>query len=981
MSQAKLTLRPPPNVEFVLGYPGIPSSGADRPQAAVKGTLELRVGPQGIKAKWVRIELRKVETLPGGGQLNTYYDFVGQSPVNLWQSSDDYGLLHTQDFPFYIRIPESIPPSLALERGAGVRYELVAMACLKGKKGFFRRTKAVTITTMSPIVIDKHELHSTWPIYCQPEIRNVTQDGVILTVERSNTCYGPGDRVSVFATVKSDTLHTVILRGFEFVLREHVVFRAGPQATGKKVAPQAKVSIVGEQKVPVNATLYGGTQHRAELACTIPQNHTSATLNSARHIDITYRLSIKAVMGTGSPLIMDLLVIVSNWPRNVSAEAIRRIGPAPTLSLGAQNHPSTAHAQARTIMSQTSAWTVGERNAQRPDHTRPYSTAPVNGYGPQNGNADEFGVVQTGGMNGLASVGSRDSGRPGTGHSATGVSQPDLSTNGRRPRSGSSMNGNNRFTIMNANEQDLQEIKAASSYSRVPNAASSANAWQSAEQEKQHLYDNAKTQVELAQRGHSPPSSQVYSLVFFVNVFYLFNLSQSTHTRMKYQDAGPILQADVMPPRGAASPWEAAEEEKVRLYTQAQMNAMKHQGYEAYSPPSTANAVPASPRHGHSASFNSLNGSATAHTMSPGAALYLQAMSQLNRPILSQPNSNANGSGASGSARNSPPVHAPIPKYYSADQEKEMLRRYDEAKAAVERRQAVEMANEGHEVPPYDLSRSSSTAFPQAMSPPMQVNDLPPALDGGESMPHLLEKERLRRHYEAQDAAAASGSSSAPEVPAYSPPVGGPSQSGASSSTNALSEKELLRRRYEAQDAAAFAGAVPPQPPPRSNSVSNSFQQPRSPPPLPPSYGSANRPLTAAEEKALLRAQYEAEDRGAGSSVAGLSASPPSFPTPDYDVPPPPPLAPRPPVEYIQETQQEDARLQAEIISITPSAPISRATSVAVAAPSSPPPVPENNFGLDFRPFSPFHLPFSSIEEMNAHSSSPPPPLPPKVPL
>ena len=49
----------------------------------------------GVKAKWVRIELRKVETLPGGGETNTYYDFVGPSPVNLWTTPDEYGLLRS----------------------------------------------------------------------------------------------------------------------------------------------------------------------------------------------------------------------------------------------------------------------------------------------------------------------------------------------------------------------------------------------------------------------------------------------------------------------------------------------------------------------------------------------------------------------------------------------------------------------------------------------------------------------------------------------------------------------------------------------------------------------------------------------------------------------------------------------------------------------------------------------------------------------
>lgn len=187
--------------------------------------------------------------------------------------------------------------------------------CIQGKKGFLRREKPTISATASPIVIDKHELHSTWPIYTNPETRTQSQDGVSLVVERSRTCYGPGDRVVVMATVKSDTLHTAMLRGFEFMLRETTVFRAGPHIQGKKGAPQVRVASVGEQKVPVNATLYGGTQHKAELTVTIPTNHTSATVTAGRHIDITYTLCVKALMSTGQPVVLDLPIVVSNWPR------------------------------------------------------------------------------------------------------------------------------------------------------------------------------------------------------------------------------------------------------------------------------------------------------------------------------------------------------------------------------------------------------------------------------------------------------------------------------------------------------------------------------------------------------------------------------------------------------------------------------------------------------------------------------------------
>ena len=121
--------------------------------------------------------------------------------------------------------------------------------------------------------------------------------------------------MTVNATIKADNLNTILLRGFEFSLRESTVFRTGPGAGGKRGAPHVKVVVIAEQKVPVNATLYGGTQHKAELTCMVPSYHTSATINAARHIDITYVLSVKALMGTGLPIALDLPVVVSNWPK------------------------------------------------------------------------------------------------------------------------------------------------------------------------------------------------------------------------------------------------------------------------------------------------------------------------------------------------------------------------------------------------------------------------------------------------------------------------------------------------------------------------------------------------------------------------------------------------------------------------------------------------------------------------------------------
>ncbi|THH01654.1 hypothetical protein EW026_g1078 [Hermanssonia centrifuga] len=946
MSQAKLTLRPPPNIDFVQGYPGIPPGAPDRPQAAVKGAIEVRVGPQGIKAKWVRIELRKVETLPGGGVTNTFFDFVGQSPINLWQSGEEYSLLTTQDFSFYIRIPESIPPSIALEKGAGVKYELIATVCVKGKKGFLRRDKPQVLVASSPIVIDKHELHSTWPVYAQPETRHLSMDGVTLIVERSHTCYGPGDRISVMATVKSDSLHTVILRGFEFSLKETTVFRAGPNTIGKKAAPQVKIGNVGEQKVPVNATIYGGTQHKAELTVTIPSHHTSTTLNAARHIDIT------------NP------------------------APAPTTITDSSSEPAT--------------------EPSRP--TGNYNTAPAANGLSSNKHADEFGYNRARGI----SV-DQSTGRPQV--QTIGVSQ--TSSNGRpntaennnsgsaavpRPRSSGgrqAVNSVRPLTVANYADDMPEEVqaqiaaaKAASAanrtHSRQPSATARAAVsgatprapgWLPAEEEKKLLYERAKAQVELVQGSGS--GSQSPPII---------------HSPTPIRDVGPIFSSNGSfsgRPSGSSA-WPTAEEEKAKLFDAARAKAARAQGFDGIN------------GNGSAAGSGSNNPQSA---VSPGAALYSQAMSAVIR----------NTSVGSTAAASSPaPSKSRFP---TAEEEKAALRLFNEAKNAVEKSQGAAAFGSTSEQAPaaapmsspisYDAlypSRNSNSTNRLVSPAPPGAGETPPAFNQTSSPPpqpsNLSEKEKFRRAFEARDAAAMAAQTAASppisavgNVPGYfdsvSPPSGAPPSFNDSS---VLSEKEILRRHHAEQDAAAMAAAGPPQPPPPRSMPGRGLPAPRSIP-VPPGNSSAgsSRLMNAAEEKARLRAKYEAEEQG--------MTPPPSASLPGYtngytnghtngmngangvnggyvgrqpsltaaamnysSIPPPPPLAPKPPKEYIQETQAEDENIAAQIEAID--------KEEGLSSQSSDP-------ALELRPFTPFVAEFNA----NRTSKAPPPPLPPKVGL
>lgn len=289
-----------------------------------------------------------------------------------------------------------------------------------------------------------------------------------------------------------------------------------------------------------------------------------------------------------------------------------------------------------------------------------------------------------------------------------------------------------------------------------------------------------------------------------------------------------------------------------------------------------------------------------------------------------------------------------IPVYPSAEEEKAAMRRFYEAKAAVDRTQettfGISPSTAGSSPMPYDALYPNKPA-----SPPQPVNGgSPPPFAPSSSQPsYLSEKERLRRDYEARDATAMGGSPPAPPPhnappmsavgsPGYQPPVPAatpPAVLAASAAmSSAAAEKEMLRRKFEAQDAGAKG--PPPTPPPRSGSFSagsrNMPTPPRSPP-MPPGGGSGSRPLTAAEEKARLKAMYDSENRS-GSPPNGSPPVQSTAPLPMINgapfvaPPPPPPLAPKPPKEYIQETQEEDmrthARLQAIDREISAAAPL-----------------------------------------------------------
>lgn len=216
--------------------------------------------------------------------------------------------------------------------------------------------------------------------------------------------------------------------------------------------------------------------------------------------------------------------------------------------------------------------------------------------------------------------------------------------------------------------------------------------------------------------------------------------------------------------------------------------------------------------------------------------------------------------------------------------------------------------------------------------------------------------------------------------------------------SNATATTSSLSRSGSSGEYAERSHASPPpaNPPRRRPSLPT--------PPGPPGVTPTSRPLSAAEEKALLKARYEADEvdtiaeadepEPSGSGPQSMRDSYPegiishytrqSYAPSSLSRDPtiklgkqravnsstPPPLLPKPPSDYIQETQAADLRIRSQLDDINTTSSLLHEQERA----RSP-----SKFSLDMRPFSPFDAGLSNITIDT--DILPAPPLPPKIPI
>lgn len=329
----KLTFQPLPNVPFLQGWPGIVGHEPWRKAPAVQGLLEVRPGNHQVKARHIQIELVRIETLPGGQSGLTT---VG-SPVTVWQCAQgkEWDFLQPADYKFYIPLPLSIPGSVELKvKGGGIRYELVANLAHKPKSGLLRRDSNPITKVQQPIFITKHELHSAWPVYNIPETRSAIAEQLELTVNRNYTAFGPSDRIEVMASLRSSRPKPLKLRSFLLQLIEVTTIRP-PTAKGGKANPVIRTRVVHEAKTPVGEKIARGEDKKRTVALVIPAGLVASTTTGARLFDLTYELSVTAIMeGTGDVKVEHMQSTLGIYGRPRAHDVIGQIGVVEALCPG-----------------------------------------------------------------------------------------------------------------------------------------------------------------------------------------------------------------------------------------------------------------------------------------------------------------------------------------------------------------------------------------------------------------------------------------------------------------------------------------------------------------------------------------------------------------------------------------------------------------------------------------------------------------------
>ncbi|KWU42045.1 hypothetical protein RHOSPDRAFT_27204 [Rhodotorula sp. JG-1b] len=269
----------------------------------------------------------------------------------------------------------------------GISYQIVASLAVKPPKKSSLKFVPTTNSTNSssgtnggaptvfvssaPIYLDKADILPSWPAYSPllpsplplrlpwassvsglttGETREATKvvhrgtgrggGEVSIKATRMTAAFGPGDAVRLWVQVGSGGEQPVKLTRLDFVLRESLTYRypspANPSyivRAGSQITDLVSASAdLGLSAAAAAAVLYQQEPVAFEVEGTVPLDWKRMTVRTAKHIDISYHLKIRALLEDEEELAIDHWpVIVANIPTRTANGIVREIGWVPGL--------------------------------------------------------------------------------------------------------------------------------------------------------------------------------------------------------------------------------------------------------------------------------------------------------------------------------------------------------------------------------------------------------------------------------------------------------------------------------------------------------------------------------------------------------------------------------------------------------------------------------------------------------------------------
>ncbi len=236
-----------------------------------------------------------------------------------------------------MNIPEGLPPSAKLDKQCEIGYELVTSLCIKTKKGLLRKESVNRIVQSThPITLEKHELHSVWPMYSVPDDHAVSQGDLRLKIFRQQNCYGPGDEVQVRVIVFSSSVAPIKLKSVSFSIKETITYKGSSKpakggAPGSKGASQTAYVLAGKGR-SIGKKIYKGDSQMYDMSAQIPKTHKLMTISTAKHIEVSYTMRVRLELQKDAIVLDHLPMTMTNFTREESNKIVERIGHVPGLS-------------------------------------------------------------------------------------------------------------------------------------------------------------------------------------------------------------------------------------------------------------------------------------------------------------------------------------------------------------------------------------------------------------------------------------------------------------------------------------------------------------------------------------------------------------------------------------------------------------------------------------------------------------------------